>query len=72
MVRNTTLEFITEVHDPATNISTLDYDTAENRKYFKIDCLNVSIHKDIKDEQHPINPMNKEPMGIARSKRFCG
>ena len=32
-----------EVPDPATNISTLDYDTAENRKYFKIDCLNVSI-----------------------------
>ena len=59
---NTGVYFTEVPHDPATNISTLDYDTAENRKYFKIDCLNVSIYKDIKDEQHLVNLMNKEPV----------
>ena len=59
---NTGVYFTEVPHDPANNISTLDYDTAENRKYFKIDCLNVSIYKDIKDEQHLINLMNKEPV----------
>ena len=32
---NTGVYFTEVPHDPATNISTLDYDTAENRKYFK-------------------------------------
>ena len=38
---------------PATNMATIDYETVQDRNYFKIDCLNVSIHKDIKDDDHP-------------------
>ena len=61
--RHNTGVYFTEVpHDPATNLSTLDYDTAEQRKYFKIDCLNVSIYKDINDEKHLEVLMNKEPV----------
>ena len=33
------------------NLSTIDYETAEDRGYFKLD-LNVSLYKDIKDEEH--------------------
>ena len=56
---NTGVYFTEIPHDPATNISTLDYETAEKRNYFKIDCLNVSIYKDIKDEEHLNQLMNK-------------
>ena len=59
---NTGVYFTEVPHDPATNLSTLDYDTAEQRKYFKIDCLNVSIYKDINDEKHLEVLMNKEPV----------
>ena len=59
---NTGVYFTEIPHDPATNLSTLDYETAEERNYFKIDCLNVSIYKDVKDEDHLNQLMNKEPM----------
>ena len=36
---------------PITGHSTLDYKKAEDRGYFKIDCLNVNIYKNIISEQ---------------------
>ncbi len=33
--------------NPITNLSTIDYKTAEDRGYFKLDFLNVSIYKDV-------------------------
>ena len=50
-------------HDPATNMATIDYETAEDRNYFKIDCLNVSIHKDIKDDNHLQQSMKRQSCG---------
>ena len=45
--------YVTECpHNPVDNISTLDYKTAEERGYFKLDFLNVSIYKDVKDAAH--------------------
>ena len=46
---------------PVTGHSTLDYKKAEDRGYFKIDCLNVSIYKDIKSEQELVELMIQEP-----------
>ena len=46
---------------PITGHSSLDYKKAEDRGYFKIDCLNVSIYKDIKSEQELVELMIKEP-----------
>ena len=46
---------------PITGHSTLDYKKAEERGYFKIDCLNVNIYKDIKSEQELVELMIKEP-----------
>jgi len=55
--------YVTEIpHNPVDNISTIDYKTAEERGYFKLDFLNVSIYKDIRDEHHLIELMNKEPI----------
>ena len=49
-------------NDPITGVSTIDYKEAEDRGYFKIDFLNVSIYKDVKDEEHLIRLMETEPL----------
>tara|TARA_X000000950_G_scaffold218249_2_gene262698 strand:+ start:57 stop:623 length:567 start_codon:yes stop_codon:yes gene_type:complete len=55
--------YATEIpHNPINNLSTIDYKTAEDRGYFKLDFLNVSIYKDVKDETHLISLMRKEPL----------
>ena len=55
--------YVTECpHNPVDNLSTIDYKTAEDRGYFKLDFLNVSIYKDVKDETHLISLMRKEPL----------
>ena len=47
--------------DPITGYSSLDYKKAEERGYFKIDCLNVSIYKDIMSERDLVELMITEP-----------
>ena len=49
-------------YNPLTNTANLDYKKAEERGYFKIDFLNVSVYKDVKDEDHLLELMNKEPL----------
>ena len=48
--------------NPITNLSTIDYKTAEDRGYFKLDFLNVSIYKDVRDEAHFKTLMETEPL----------
>jgi DNA polymerase III alpha subunit len=59
---NTGIYFTEVPYNPVDNLATLNYDEAENRGYFKIDFLNVSIYKNIKNEQHLKQLMTKEPM----------
>ena len=47
--------------DPVSSFSSLDYKKAEERGYFKIDCLNVSIYKDIISETELVELMIQEP-----------
>jgi hypothetical protein len=55
--------YVTECpHNPIDNLSTIDYKTAEDRGYFKLDFLNVSIYKDVRDEAHLQELMEKEPL----------
>ena len=49
-------------YNPITNASSVDYKTAEERGYFKIDFLNVSVYKDVKDEDHLVRLLNTEPL----------
>jgi len=54
--------YVTEIpHNPIDNYSTIDYKTAEDRGYFKLDFLNVSIYKDVKDENHLQELMERTP-----------
>jgi len=46
---------------PVTGHASLDYKQAEDRGYFKIDCLNVNIYKHVKSEQELVELMIQEP-----------
>jgi len=55
--------YATEVpHNPVDNISTIEHKTAEERGYFKLDFLNVSIYQNVKNEQHLIELMERKPL----------
>jgi len=49
-------------YNPVTNLSNIDYKEAEDRGYFKIDFLNVSVYKDVKDEDHLRRLLEQEPL----------
>ena len=56
---------------PVTKHASLDYKNAEDRGYFKIDCLNVNIYKEVKSEQELVELMIKEPdWGLLQDKNF--
>ena len=59
---NTGVYFTEVPHNPLDNVSTLDYKQAEDRGYFKIDFLNVSIYEKVKNEKHLVELMTKTPM----------
>ena len=49
---NTGVYFQPIPHDPLTNIATIDHKAANDLGYFKIDFLNNSVYKGIRDETH--------------------
>lgn len=49
-------------NDPVNNLSGIDYKTAEERGYFKIDFLNVNIYSKVRDEEHLKKLMETEPL----------
>lgn len=58
--------------DKVTGLSTLDYDDAEARGYFKVDFLNVSIYKDISSEDELVKLLAIEPLwDLLEQKDFC-
>ena len=68
---NTGIYFTEIPYNPVDNMSTLNYEEAENRGYFKIDFLNVSIYKHVTNEQHLIHLMKKEPLwDLLKEKDF--
>lgn len=48
--------------DAETGVCSIPYNQAEEQNYFKIDFLNVSLYKDIRNEEHLIQLMNQEPL----------
>lgn len=49
---NTGVYFQPIPHDPLTNIATIDHKVANDLGYFKIDFLNNSVYKGVRDEAH--------------------
>ena len=55
--------YATEIpHNPIDNLATVEHKAADERGYFKLDFLNVGIYKDVKDETHLTELMEKEPL----------
>ena len=55
--------YVTEIpHNPFNELSTIDHKVADARGYFKLDFLNVSIYKNVKNEQHLTELMEREPI----------
>lgn len=48
--------------NPLTGLANIDYKEAEDRGYFKIDFLNVSVYNDIKDEDQIKHLLSVEPL----------
>ena len=55
--------YATEIpHNPIDNLSTIEHKEADERGYFKLDFLNVSIYKDVRNEAHLTELMEREPL----------
>ena len=55
--------YVTEIpHNPVDNMSTLDYEEADDRGYFKLDFLNVSLYRDIKSKEQLNRLLGTEPL----------
>lgn len=58
--------------DPLSKQCSIDYKEAESMGYFKIDVLNVSIYKDVRDEAHMNWLLEQEPIWeLLEEKDFC-
>lgn len=54
--------YVTDIpYDPINNCASIDYETAEDRGYFKVDLLNQTVYKLIKSEEHYQELLNREP-----------
>ena len=61
-VKHNTGVYFTDIpHNPFTNLSTIEYKEAEERGYFKVDFLNVSMYEGIEDEEHLVRLLTTEP-----------
>ena len=55
--------YVTEAPcNPVDNLCTIDHKTADERGYFKLDFLNVSIYKQVNNEQHLTELMERIPL----------
>jgi hypothetical protein len=54
--------YVTDIpYDPVNECAAIDYETAEERGYFKIDLLNMSVYQLVKSPEHYQEMLAKEP-----------
>ena len=58
---NTGVYFNSIPVNPLIGSASIDYKEAEDRGYFKIDCLNVNMYKDVENEEHLQRLIDTEP-----------
>jgi len=64
--------YFTDIPHDTNGFSTIDYKEAEERGYFKVDFLNVSVYEKVTSEQHLITLMTTEPdWSKLLDKDFC-
>lgn len=67
---NTGVHITAIPYDPVHDIAALDYNTAEERGYIKIDLLNVFVYKAVRDENHLINLMHEPDWNRLNDRNF--
>jgi hypothetical protein len=54
--------YVTDIpYDPVNQCAAIDYETAEQRGYFKIDLLNMSVYNLVKNPEHYKDMLDKQP-----------
>ena len=62
LIRHNTGVYATDIPvDPFMGVASIDYESAEDRGYMKLDFLNVSLYTQIKSESHLLELMAQEP-----------
>jgi hypothetical protein len=65
--------YFTDIPHDVNNQSTIDYKVAEERGYFKVDFLNVSVYEKVTSEEHLATLMTTEPpWHRLLEAEFCG
>ena len=59
---NTGVYFHRVPSNPFTDICTIEHTEAEDHEFFKLDLLNVSVYKDVRDDDHLKELMEREPI----------
>ena len=63
MIKHNTGVYVNPIpSDPFTGYSTIDYETAEDMGYVKLDLLNVHVYSQIRDEEHLDELIRREPL----------
>jgi hypothetical protein len=61
-VKHNTGIYVTDIPaDPFLGSASIDHNVAEDRGYIKLDFLNVGIYSQVKNEDHLLELMNREP-----------
>ena len=59
-------------YDPVNRCASIDYQEAEQRGYFKIDLLNMSVYQLIRDPEHYTEMLSREiPWSRLQDREFC-
>ena len=62
LVAHNTGVYVTEIpQDPFSGLASVDYESAEQRGYVKLDFLNVTLYQQVRDEQHLVELMHTPP-----------
>ena len=59
---NTGVYFHRVPSNPFTDICTVEHTEADDHGFFKLDLLNVSVYKDVRDDDHLRELMEREPL----------
>jgi hypothetical protein len=63
LVPHNTGVYVTDIpQDPFLGVSSIEYETAEQRGYLKLDFLNVNLYQQVRDHEHLTQLMNTEPL----------
>lgn len=62
LIKHNTGVYITDIpHDPITGLSGIDYQSAEDRGYVKLDIINNSVYRLVQSRQHLQQLLNQVP-----------